>query len=306
MTTPKVIALTGGTGFVGSNLLGHLLEAGYHIRLLTRNPHHPFPKSPFIETIEGDLQNRSALKKLIAGCHSIVHCAGRVRGRNFTEFEADNTIATQELSTLATTEPSLNNFIYISSLAARHPHLSNYAKSKKLAEDAFNSQQNWIIIRPPALYGPNDTELRPLFDGLKKGISLAAGNSNNRFSLLHVTDLCEIVQLGLNDRLPYNTIYDPDDGESNGYQWSEIDAIASQVFKRKIHSITIPKIVLKSLAQANVLFSAFRNSSPMLTPDKVNELCFPNWVANPEMSVPNWQAKIGFEQGLKDLYSSEI
>lgn len=305
MTTPKVIALTGGTGFVGSNVLSHLLAAGFQVRLLTRNSQHPFPASTNIEVVDGDLQNHAALKKLITGCQSIVHCAGRVRGKNFSEFEIDNSIATQTLHKLTATSSEIKNFIYISSLAARHPHLSNYAKSKKLGEDALKTRQNSIIIRPPALYGPNDTELRPVFDGLKKGINLVPGNQANKFSLLHVSDLCEIIQLGLNDKLPFNKIYEPDDGKSGGYQWSEINEIATQVFQRKIHSITIPKLMLKGLAHTNVLFSAIKNSAPMLTPDKVNELCFPDWVASPKMSIPHWHASIDFKLGLKNLYSSK-
>ena len=303
MTHPNVIALTGGTGFVGSNVLTHLLEAGYHVRLLSRNPHHAFPTSERIKIIPGDLQNHAALKNLIAGCSSVVHCAGRVRGRDFAAFDADNVIATQELFSLVTNEPTVNNFINISSLAARHPHLSNYAKSKKLAEEALSAKNNWITIRPPALYGPNDTELRPLFDTMKKGISIVPSNKKHKFSLLHITDLCQIILLGLNNKLPFNTIYEPDDGEINGYLWSEINTIASQVFGRKIHSITVPKMMLKGVAHMNMLFSSLNDSPPMLTPDKVNELCFPNWVADPKMSVPNWRAEISLKQGLKILYS---
>lgn len=305
MTTQKIVALTGSTGFVGSNVLLHLLAAGYHVRLLTRNLQHSFPSSVQIEVIQGDLQNLAALKKLVTGCHSVVHCAGRVRGKKFSEFESDNSIATRDLHTLVAKDANIDSFIYISSLAARHPHLSNYAKSKKLAEDALIEHPKWIIIRPPALYGPNDTEIRPLFDGLKKGINIIPGNKENRFSLLHVSDLSQIILLGLSKKLAFNRIYEPDDGKINGYRWSDVKAIATQVFQRKIYSITIPKAALKGFAYTNVLLSAIHKKSPMLSPDKVNELCFPEWVADPELSVPDWQATTGLEQGIKNLYSSE-
>jgi nucleoside-diphosphate-sugar epimerase len=303
MTSPQVVALTGGTGFVGSNILTCLLDVGYHVRVLARNPQPSLPLSAQIEVIHGDLQDLAALKKLISGCHSVVHCAGRVRGKQYAEFEADNSLATENLYRLAAQETSLSSFIYISSLAARHPHLSAYAKSKQSAEETLKNQTNWIIIRPPALYGPNDTELRPLFDSLKKGINIIPCNKENRFSLLHVSDLSQIILLALNNRLEFNRIYEPDDGKNNGYDWSEINAIAAQVFQRKIYTITIPKMLLKSLAHLNVLFSDLRRKSPMLSTDKVNELCFPNWVADPDLSVPDWQAMTDFEQGLKNLYS---
>lgn len=302
MTAPKVIALTGGSGFVGSNVLTHLLQAGYKIRLLSRNPKLTIDSSLPIKVIHGGLHDQTALKQLISGCHSVVHCAGRVRGQNFSKFQEDNSLATHQLHSLVHQDKQIKQFIYISSLAARHPQLSNYAKSKKLAEDAIVNQPKAITIRPPALYGPKDTELKPLFDGMKLGISLIPGNKENRFSLLHISDLCQIILLGLDDKLAYNHVYEPDDGKTNGYCWTEINAIASRVFQRKVYAITVPKALLKSLAYTNMLLSTIKMKSPMLSPDKVNELCFPEWIADPQRSVPNWQAGTAFEEGLKSLY----
>ncbi|PRW55595.1 putative rmlD substrate binding domain protein [Escherichia coli] len=58
-------------------------------------------------------------------------------------------------------------FLFISSLAARHPELSWYAKSKYVAEQRLAAMADEItlgVFRPTAVYGPGDKELKPLFD----------------------------------------------------------------------------------------------------------------------------------------------
>ena len=54
-----------------------------------------------------------------------------------------------------------------------------------------------------------------------------------------------------------------------------------------------------------MLFSTVLNRSPMLTPGKVRELVYPNWVSDPEKMVADWQPEIKFEVGLENLYTQD-
>jgi uncharacterized protein YbjT (DUF2867 family) len=55
-------------------------------------------------------------------------------------------------------------FILVSSLAAREPQLSDYAASKRGGEDAAREvSPDALVVRPPAIYGPGDTETLELF-----------------------------------------------------------------------------------------------------------------------------------------------
>lgn len=296
------IALTGGTGFIGSSILSQLLAAGHSVRLLARNPANISLRSSQIQIVSGDLQNRSALAELVDGAETIIHCAGRVRGRSSIEFNTDNVIATE---VLLDTIKSHTHFVYISSLAAREPKLSNYAASKMQAEQVViaHSAGNWTIVRPPAVYGVGDLELRPLFDWMRRGILWIPGNPANRFSILNVTDLARLITYIVDNSNSFLQIFEPHDGKSGGYQWPDLQAIASSVFNRKIRPYTIPRPILNTVAHTNMLFSTITNRSPMLTPGKVRELVHHDWVSDPAKSITGWQPQIDFKVGLRNLYS---
>ena len=81
------ILITGGSGFIGSNLALKLLEKGYQVRVLDNlspqiHGNHPEKTSPLyqsimdkVEFIKGDITNENDLIKSIQGQHSIIHLA---------------------------------------------------------------------------------------------------------------------------------------------------------------------------------------------------------------------------------------
>lgn len=301
----KIVALTGGTGFIGNTTLHHLLLAGHHVRLLARNINKVEATSDRLQLIQGDLQQPECVQRLVENVDIIVHCAGRVRGLTEAQFIADNVAATRALVDAACQHSQLQHFIHISSLAARHPQLSYYAKSKYMSEEVLkrHSFRAWTILRPPAVYGPNDRELRPLFDWMRHGILWIPGNRKNRFSLLHCEDLGRLIVQLVSQSQPSEHILEPDDGASMGYQWSDIQTIAADVFHRRVRSITLPVNILKSVALLNMLFSSLINRAPMLTLGKVKELSYSNWISDPAKMYVDWQPSIDLRVGLKKLYS---
>ena len=299
------VALTGGTGFIGSSILKYLLLAGHTVYLLARDSSKVGNSSEQLKIIPGSLRHHSSIDQLINGTNVIIHCAGRVRGRSMDQFDADNVQTTQFLLDAASKHKEVQHFIYISSLAARHPELSHYAKSKKLSEDLFKAYPHLpvTIIRPPAVYGHNDKELRPLFDWLQRGIMWVPGNAHNRFSLLHCDDLGQLVTQ-LTTHAPSSTkVFEPDDNNGVGYRWKDLQTIAAAVFDRRIRCITIPPTILNGAAQLNMIFSYLTNSSPMLTPGKTRELLYTDWVSESAKAVADWQATIDLGVGLRKLYS---
>ncbi|ETD64402.1 hypothetical protein Q458_07420, partial [Escherichia coli ATCC BAA-2209] len=87
-------------------------------------------------------------------------------------------------------------FLFISSLAARHPELSWYAKSKFVAEQRLAAMAGEItlgVFRPTAVYGPGDKELKPLVDWMLRGLLPRTGAPDTQLSFLHVTDFAQAV-----------------------------------------------------------------------------------------------------------------
>ena len=68
-----LVAVTGGTGFVGKATMATLERAGFSVRALARKVPDAQGSA---EWIEGDLANRDALAKLVADAEAVIHIAG--------------------------------------------------------------------------------------------------------------------------------------------------------------------------------------------------------------------------------------
>jgi nucleoside-diphosphate-sugar epimerase len=119
------LAITGGTGFVGSHLIELALAQGYQVRALTRRPQ---PPQLGLTWIDGALDRPDSLARLCDGCDAIIHVAGVING-DAKAFHDGNVVGTEAMLTAAA-DAGITRFIHISSLSAREPQLSAYGRSK--------------------------------------------------------------------------------------------------------------------------------------------------------------------------------
>jgi UDP-glucose 4-epimerase len=75
----STVLVTGGGGFIGSHLAGHLLEQGHHVRVLdnfaTGRRSNVTSLSDEVELVEGDIQSYERCGKAVAGCEVVFHQA---------------------------------------------------------------------------------------------------------------------------------------------------------------------------------------------------------------------------------------
>jgi len=235
----------------------------------------------------------------------VFHVAGAIAGRTESDFVRVNTIGTRTLTDVLEQSPVRPRLVHVSSLAARMPALSAYAYSKHLSEQVVRgSRLDWIVIRPPAIYGPNDPALAPLWRMLARGWLLQAGLDAARFSLLHVDDLClALVALAHDAAWPTHQVLCLDDGRPDGYTWADIGNIATAVGGRRIRRVKISKRLLQGFAAINLGASRMFGYTPLMSPGKVRELTHPDWVCgdNGAYSIPGWQAQRSLDRALPQL-----
>jgi putative NADH-flavin reductase len=75
----KKIAIIGGTGKAGKYLIGQLINQGYQIKALTRNPDKLSLTSSLVEKITGDARNYESIYTLIQGCDAVISTIGPSR-----------------------------------------------------------------------------------------------------------------------------------------------------------------------------------------------------------------------------------
>ncbi len=305
---PTSVALTGASGFIGHAIALRLCQAGLKVRGLVRSSRIiPSLDHSNFTLIPGDLHNIESLKKLVQGCTSVVHCAGTVRGSKRIDFIPSNIQGVANILRVCGSQPSPPRIIHFSSLAAREPSLSPYAWSKREGELLIQQEGeslHWIIVRPPAVYGPKDKALRPLFQLGKKGIALHLGSKNGKFSLIHVEDLTEVILRALERNTIRSAIFEVDDGFPNGYSWKSVFQVINPEIK--IH-VRVPRRFLWLIGKSNEILSRVFGYMPLFTTGKVAELGHVNWVSDSEDARQQlgWSPQIPLEEGLRHLFTSD-
>jgi nucleoside-diphosphate-sugar epimerase len=297
------IVLTGGTGFIGSQLQQFLVSSGHTVVVYTRKQRGRNANIlASCSNVEGSLTDSEKINRLMSECDLVIYCAGSVRGARPKDFFQAN-VAGLKIFGEALAK-SGGRMLLISSLAAERPHLSDYANTKYLGETVLESIEglHWCILRPPAVYGASDTELRPLFKLMNRGIALIVGPKDQRLSLLHVDDLaravCMVVRSSLAFKSRKMTLHD---GKEGGYLWSEI---VKSVRPRGVTiTIRLPQIILICFAKINMLFASIFGYLPMLSPGKVRELSETAWVCdNAKISeVCDWEPRVNLQQGMRKI-----
>lgn len=82
MTNHHHIAVIGGTGKSGKYLVKTLLEKGYRIKMLLRNPDQLELHHPAIEKVKGDARNSADVVLLLQGCTAVLSTLGQPKGES--------------------------------------------------------------------------------------------------------------------------------------------------------------------------------------------------------------------------------
>ncbi|MFC3098639.1 NAD-dependent epimerase/dehydratase family protein [Alteraurantiacibacter palmitatis] len=293
MSAAPPIALTGGTGFVGQAVLDEAARRGLRVRALARRA---MPPREGVEWIRGDLHDDAALADLVAGAGGVLHIAGVVNAPDKAGFHAGNVVGTANMLRAAKGLDAAR-FVAVSSLSARAPHLSDYGASKRAAEELVEaSGLDWTLIRPPAIYGPRDTEMFELFRAARLGV--VPMPPAGRASVIHADDLARLLLDALGAEAEWQgAVFEPDDGRPGGWPHGELARAIGEAVGRRVWAPAMPAALVKAAARIDRLL---RGDKARLTPDRARYMIHPDWVADPARSVPAflWQPRIATPEGL--------
>jgi uncharacterized protein YbjT (DUF2867 family) len=154
------IFLTGGTGFVGTAVVRELVGRGFGVNALVRG--RAVDVGGDVTSFQGDLFDVNVLDAAIRGCVAVVHLVGIIaenpaRGVTFGRIHVDGTKAVVD----ATKRAGVRRYVHMSALGTRANAVSEYHKTKWLAEEYVRgSGLDWTIIRPGMIHGPGGDFVR--------------------------------------------------------------------------------------------------------------------------------------------------
>ncbi len=283
------VLMTGATGFLGSHLAERLVNHGHEVRAVVRKS----SKTDFLEGLGAELAHASletgeGLRDAVQGVDAVVHGAAVVKARSAEEFHEVNAGGTERLlDAVRAHNPSVRRFVLVSSLAAHgfgtngNPRpadaapnpVTHYGRSKLAAEQAVLDAKDDVpvtIIRPPAIYGPRDTEMFKFFQIVNTGVCTFLGSADNRLSLVYAPCCARAIHTALDKDHPSGRTYFVEDGRT--YTQREFAEAVERALGRRALKFSVPIGVVQVAAIGSELYSKLANKAVIFTRDKVNEL----------------------------------
>jgi nucleoside-diphosphate-sugar epimerase len=180
-----LIAVTGGTGFLGAHTVAALLRRGHRVRLLARAASGvPRALAPLgvdpsdVDVHVGDVTDAAAAGRLVAGADALLHAAGvyTFDSRRRAELWRVNARGT-EVVLGAARRAGTGRIVHVSTVGAlyptdrpsigtaspvgepREPYLASKAGAERIARQHRDDGAPVTITYPPALLGPHDPHL---------------------------------------------------------------------------------------------------------------------------------------------------
>lgn len=188
------IAIVGGSGFVGQNLVERLHADGHTLRVLTRNREQQRETAifPRVTTINCDPYDLAGLRARISGCDVVINLVGVLQesGRSGRGFIKAHVTLTDTLITAAK-QAKVPRLIQMSSLKAGQGS-SHYLRTRGEAEARLRaSSLAWTIFQPSVIFGPGDGLFERFASLLKIAPMLPLAQSGARFQPVWVRDVVE-------------------------------------------------------------------------------------------------------------------
>jgi len=195
------IAITGGTGFIGSHLARDLITRGHEVIVIARGQY-----TRNTQLIEGatfvtlDINETDNLQEVLRGCDALSHCAGTSVEDGKQTFHQLHVEGTRSAATAAE-RAGLKKFVLVSYLNVRPNASSAYHTTKWEGEEIVrNSNLNYTILKAGLVYGAGDHLLNNLSNLFRKmPVFAAVGLKEKTVRLVAVEDLVTVIRESLLD-----------------------------------------------------------------------------------------------------------
>ncbi len=262
------VLVTGATGFVGLHVCQHLLEMGHHVRAIGRKETFDLTHENLSYFSVENIDGYTDWKDYLHGIDVVVHLAARVHQMKdeglaaLSQYQEVNVKGTQQLARAAIRN-NVKRFIYLSTIkviaektiempvrAEEQPRPSDaYSLSKLQAEQILQeycrrSGMEWVIIRPPLIYGPGVKGNFARLLGLAKSfLPLPLGGLKNKRSLVSIYNLCSFIECVLTHPNAHREVFLVSDNQD--LSTSQLLRVLKKGLGKGSYLLPMPSVLLK-------------------------------------------------------------
>jgi GlcNAc-P-P-Und epimerase len=284
MRTSRII-VTGGSGFIGTNLIQHLSDGGHEV--LNIDIRHPKNSAAPGSFVQADILDPHVLAETVRDFDPqyIVHLAARtdLDGTTDRDYTA-NIEGVSNMVAAAKVAPKLKRAIFASSMYVCKlgyiprrdddycPHTA-YGHSKQVGEQLVRQQAgdqfSWTLVRPTSIWGPwFDVPYRGFFNTVRKGFYVHPNGYEIRrsygFVLNTVVQISRLLEVEEDDTVHGKVFYVADYEPTDPLDWAQ--TIADRFGSRHVRRVPIAAMrlgarvgdLLKSAGMRNPPLSSFR------------------------------------------------
>ncbi len=252
----ETVFVTGGTGFLGKNLVSRLIKRGGKVKVLVRPNSQSKIRHLMVEKVIGDVLEKKTFENALIGVDKIYHLAGVVTDwAPESLYEAVHIQGTKNIIEAAITS-GVKKIIHISTVdvldyehqscvdentkytSSVSPYRYTKVQAEKLILNSRGSGLEIVIIRPVWIYGKEDTTFfSEIAYQIKKGSMLFIGNPKNFVPLVYIDNISGAIIKAGETEAASGEVFLISDG---GITWSDlVGRIASGVGGKK-PSICLP------------------------------------------------------------------
>ena len=177
------ILLTGASGFVGSNLMAALSDAGHQVRPVSRANGHDFASMLAPED----------WLPLLAGVDAVINSVGIIGESGSQRFAALHAQAPAALFR-ACARAGVRRVVQISALGADESAFSAYHLSKRTADDVLRGLDlDWFVLRPAMIYGRGSKSAALFMQLASLPLIPVIGDGQQKMQPVHISDVVAVV-----------------------------------------------------------------------------------------------------------------
>jgi nucleoside-diphosphate-sugar epimerase len=303
-----IAVVTGGSGFIGQNLIRRLLQDGHEVRCLIRPYGRGVPADTKRYVVRFD-EPRSLLDcAAFDGAHVVFHLAGATKAVWPRAFGTANVTPTRHLLGAINARRLQPRFVFVSSQAASGPApapqrpldeddiprpVEEYGRSKLEAErivESFSDRVATTIVRPCAVFGPGDRDFLKLFRMARRGILVYPGVARHWLSILYVTDVVDGLLAAARCEQAISRTYFLASAEP--VQWRAFGEHIASVVGRHARHVDLPGAIVRTASVAGEFFGRVTHTTTIANRSKAALSRYPYWVCSSERA----RRELGFRE----------